>query len=183
MSVASAREQLDAFGRERAAFWAGKVPRGTCPGCGQEDAILYQSDGGVCAECVRRASVGTGVHKDGYPCDDCGEAPAFRDPLHRRDEMKCQGCHEKDGYVPGERAMVTRMASREGVTHSKGRREMCSLASGAETRCRGQVKQRGRHGLICDWHWDPKAFLNLVKLTGGRHMAAEDLEGLELDDE
>lgn len=145
-------EDVRSFGEGRAAFWA-DPPRGTCTGCGDEDVILHQGD--VCANCYRQAS----NRDQPYPCDRCGQGKAFRDPVHRRDEYLCQTCHLEDGYVPGERAMITRVQARVGATHSQGRREPC-IAAGHGTACKGQIKPRGKLGVLCDFHSDPRKYLN-----------------------
>ena len=143
------------FGDTRAAFWA-NPPRGQCThkGCPETDAILH-GDPPVCAYHYRH----TQADRDRpYPCDNCGEGPAFRDPADREDEYLCPRCHEKRGYVPTERAMITKTMRRVGVTHSRGQRAVCIVAS-AESECHGQVKPRGKLGVLCDFHFNPKKYL------------------------
>lgn len=148
-----ARKALDEFGATRAEWWR-DPPRGKCgrEGCFEHDAILYTARDGelVCAEHLRRQA----DRNRPYPCDNCGHEPAFRDPLERKDEMLCAKCHERNGYVPGKRAMISKIERRQGVTHSLGRKDVC-IAAGKGTECRGQVKQRGRVGVVCDLHHDP----------------------------
>lgn len=148
---------LREWGAARAAWWENPT-RGRCgrKDCPEEDCILHEAEDGVlvCADHYRRQS-----NRDKpYPCDTCGEGPAFRDPMHRRDEMLCMRCHNKDGYVPGERAMVTKLASRQGVEHPMARRVKC-IAAGHGTDCGGEIKQRGKLGTICNKHHDPVKWL------------------------
>lgn len=150
---------LREWAEERRRYWAAP-PRGTCAGCGAPDELLGSleaADAGPenathCAECRRGLS--NRRAQGSYPCDQCGGPDAFRDPVHRRDELLCGRCHEKDGYFPTERAMVTRVAVRVGVTHTLGRKALCILRT-VGTPCGGEVKQRSKHGLICNRHWDP----------------------------
>jgi hypothetical protein len=155
---------LEEFGRQRAEFWR-NPPRGQCewpeePGCREDDAILHVQVSGehegleFCAGHSRQVA----DRNKPYPCDECGQGPAFRDPLGRKNEMKCARCHEKDGYVPGERAMVNKTTARVGVTHPLARKIKC-IAAGI-TECGGEVKQRGKLGLICNKHHDPVKWNN-----------------------
>lgn len=149
---------LAKFAAERAEFWK-NPPRGECSEdkCPEENPILYVGEDGV-RRCAHHHTRLGGVDRDrAYPCDNCGEAPAFRDPAHRVDEMLCPRCHERDGYVPGERSMITRVMKRVGVTHSKGTKAVC-IAAGRGTDCKGQIKPRGKLGVLCDFHADPRKF-------------------------
>lgn len=153
-------QEVRAFGKSRSEFWK-NPPRGACgvEGCPEKDVILYAAPGEpidakptMCASHYRARADRTRP----YPCDNCGAEPAYRDPLHRRDEMFCQRCHEEMGYIAGERAMITKTAARVGVTHTLGRKAVCVLRG--EGDCGGEVKQRGRHGEICNRHWNPKKY-------------------------
>jgi hypothetical protein len=151
-----ALQALERFAAERRAFWA-DPPRGQCqePGCLETDAILYEA--GDVERCATHHSRLLN-RKHEYPCDNCGQGPAFRDPAHRRDEMLCGACHQKDGYVPTERAMVNKTAVRMGVVHSRGQKAVC-IAAGHGTPCSGQIKQRSNKGVLCDRHADPAGWL------------------------
>lgn len=150
-------EALREWGVSRAEFWA-NPPRGRCEvgGCEETDAILHETDQHVmmCASHYREQS----DRDRPYPCDVCGKGPAFRDPAHRQDEMKCIDCHAADGYVPGERAMVNKVAARVGVEHPMARRVQC-IARGHGTECAGEIKQRGKRGVLCNKHADPVKWL------------------------
>lgn len=145
-------EDVRRFGEGRAAFWA-DPPRGVCASCKDDGVILHGDD--LCAGCYRVQA----NRNLPYPCDMCGEAPAFRDPLHRRDEYLCNECHAKTGFVPGERAMITKVQARVGFTHTQGRKEPC-IAAGHGTDCKGQTKPRGKLGVLCDRHADPKKYID-----------------------
>jgi hypothetical protein len=152
-----ATDALKAFGEARAEWWK-NPPRGQCSvtGCPRDDAILHETESGdlVCA-----THYADQADRDkGYPCDECGHTPAYRDPLHRRDEMYCNDCHARMGYVPGERAMVKKVERRVGVTHPLGRTQVC-IAAGKGTECGGQKKQRSSLGILCDKHFDPVKWL------------------------
>lgn len=144
---------LARFAEEKRAFWA-NPPRGQCSedSCPEADAVLYTAQDGVprCATHHSRLI----NRKHDYPCDNCGGGPAFRDPAHRRDEYLCPRCHLEDGYEPTERAMVNKTAVRMGVRHSRGQTAVC-IAAGRGTDCKGQIKQRGKVGVLCDFHADP----------------------------
>ena len=124
-------------------------PRGDCPHCDEKDALLYEDEDFVgCAQCYRvRARRFDRVQS----CDDCGEPGAFRDPSHRRDEYFCSRCHAKRGYIPTERSMISRVMVRASDTHSQGRKAVC-IAAGYGTDCSGQIKPRGKLGVLCDFH-------------------------------
>lgn len=149
-------EELREWGRARGAFWAAP-PRGTCPGCDEENAILHEREEGdgppCCAECYKK----TAVRGRMQPCDDCGEGPAFRNPAHRRDEFKCLRCHAKDGYTLDDAGMLRKLIGMAGRVHSRGRVDPC-IAAGSVTRCRGQVKPRGKLGVMCQFHFSPKDY-------------------------
>jgi hypothetical protein len=152
-----ALQALERFAEEKRAFWK-NPPRGRCreDGCCETNAVLY-----VAADEVERCATHHSRllnRKHEYPCDNCGQGPAFRDPAHRRDEMLCPRCHAKDGYVPTERAMVNKTAVRMGVTHSRGQKAVC-IAAGRGTDCHGQVKQRSNKGVLCDFHSDPVRYV------------------------
>lgn len=152
-------EELRAWGRARGAFWAAP-PRGVCPGCGEKDVILHEPEDGppsVCSDCYRL----TAVRDRMQACDVCGQGPAFRDPSHRRDEFKCLTCHAKDGYTLDDAGMLRKLVGLAGRKHSQGRSDPC-VAKGGVTECHGQVKPRGRAGVMCDFHFDP------VKYTKAR---------------
>jgi hypothetical protein len=150
-------EFLLEFGRQRGEFWK-NPPRGTCPGCHAEDEVLHlQDEKLVCATCYRKKAFTAPAEDFTYPCDDCGGGKAFRDPLTREDIYRCHACHEKHGYIPGERAMISKIEKREGFTHSKGRRDKC-IAADHGTDCQGQIKPRGKLGNLCDKHHNPKLF-------------------------
>lgn len=143
---------LEDFGRSRIAFWA-DPPRGQCtePDCPEDDAILHdKGDDRYCAQHYRAHS----SRDEAYPCDHCGHKPAFRDPLARKNEMFCNDCHARNGYIPGERAMIKKLETRVGVTHPLARHEQC-IAKGKGTECAGEIKQRGRVGILCNKHADP----------------------------
>lgn len=150
------QELLD-YGAARAEFWK-NPPRGKCAedGCLEESPILHTGADGL-GRCATHYTARTVRQRD-YPCDRCGAGPAFRDPAHRLDIMLCAECHESEGYVPGERAMVSQSAVRQGVTHSMARRVKCA-AAGYGTECRGEIKQRGSRGMLCSYHADPKKYL------------------------
>jgi hypothetical protein len=140
---------------ERMAYWA-DPPRGECTTCGAEDELLGQDDP-RCASC-RRKTANRHQAEMYYPCDRCGASSAIRDPAHRRDEYLCLDCHKREGYEPGERAMVFKAQARVGATHSMARRITC-IAAGKGTDCKGEVKQRSDKGLLCNFHHDPKRYL------------------------
>jgi hypothetical protein len=149
---------LREWGARQADFWK-DPPRGECQapaGCTEENPILFESHDAdgllLCADHYRRAS-DVEAHKS-YPCDRCGAGGAFRDPAHRRDEMLCQSCHKDDGYEPTERAMVNKTAARVGAEHPMARRVKC-IAAGKGTACKGEIKQRGKVGVLCTFHFDP----------------------------
>lgn len=153
--------QLAEYAEARRQFWQ-NPPRGACGqpgGCALGDTvvILHTADDGIqrCATHHGRLR----PRKIEYPCDNCGSGPAFRDPMHRRDEYLCADCHRKhDSYEPSERAMITKTQVRVGVTHSKGLKPLC-VARGV-TECKGQVKPRGalKGAVVCDRHADPRRF-------------------------
>ena len=145
---------LREWAERRAEYWA-SPPRGTCTSCGAEDELL-DDDPARCADC-RRKTANRHQAEMFYPCDKCGTEAAVRDPLHRRDEYLCLTCHKEAGYEPTERAMVFKTQARVGVKHSMGRTSTCILAA-AGTPCGGEVKQRGKHGEICNRHWNPKKY-------------------------
>lgn len=149
------RPDLKAFGQQRAEFWR-HPPRGTCPSCHEEGVILHDREDGepVCADCYRQTSVRDRVQA----CDTCGAGPAFRNPAHRRDEFKCLVCHAMDGYTLDDAGMLRKLMGRPGRKHSKGRSDPC-IGKGFGTDCHGQVKPRGKLGVMCDFHHDPKKYL------------------------
>jgi len=152
---------LIAYGEARAEFWR-NPPRGECPVCHTEDVILHPQDEGehesLCTSCSRSRIMASKTHREfTYPCDRCGGGAAFRDPLHRQDVYLCASCHEEDGYLPGERAMVSQIEKRVGYTHSRGRRDVCD-AAGRGTECRGEVKPRGKSGILCTFHHNPRLY-------------------------
>jgi hypothetical protein len=156
--VNQALEALHEFGQSRIAFWV-DPPRGQCEweaGCTETDAILHATDDGteLCASHYRQQS----VRDTAYPCDNCGHKPAFRDPLARKNEMFCNDCHARNGYIPGERAMINKVTARVGVTHPMARHEKCILANKG-TECAGEVKQRSDRGVMCNKHADPVKWL------------------------
>lgn len=155
---------LEEFAEQRRLFWL-NPPRGVCAepgGCALGDTlvILHTGSDGL-QRCATHYTL-TLNRKHGYPCDNCGEEPAFRDPEHRRDEYLCPRCHEKyDSYTPGERAMVMQTRVRVGAIHSKGLKPLC-VARGKGTDCHGQVKPRGgslKGASLCDFHTDPAGYL------------------------
>lgn len=145
------RDAVRAFGETRASFWA-DPPRGQCTykGCTEDNAVLF-GDPQVCAHHYRHTQA---QRKKDYPCDRCGKERAFRDPANRVDEMLCADCHARNGYVPTERSMVSKVANRVSEPHSRGRTAVC-IAAGRGTECHGQVKPRGKRGDLCDFHSDP----------------------------
>jgi len=150
---------LERYALERRAFWA-NPPRGQCKedGCRETDAILYVADDEIERCALHHARLINRRPEGGYPCDNCGEGPAFRDPEHRRDEYLCPRCHKRhDAYEPGERAMVFKTRARIGMTHSRGQKAVC-IAAGQGTDCHGQIKQRGKIGVMCDFHTDPVGY-------------------------
>lgn len=162
MSELPGRDAVRAFGLTRAEFWKAP-PRGVCAvdACPEENPILYTRADGLmtCAGHYRQLSVRGGS----YPCDVCGAEGAFRDPLPRLDEMLCLSCHEKlRGYIPTERSMISVIEKREGFTHSQGTRAKCILAD-KSTDCAGQIKPRGKKGVMCDKHNDPKKWMKGVQ--------------------
>lgn len=66
----------------------------TCPTCGGRCKILYGS-GQRCASCERELAKKTPFK--GYPCDDCGNLGAFRNPHTRDNVYRCTACHAKSG--------------------------------------------------------------------------------------
>lgn len=150
---------LREWGAARAAFWANPT-RGQCEwaeGCPEDNPIIQpQEDYDGKMLCAHHARQVADRHKP-YPCDRCGQGSAFRDPVHRRDEMLCAACHLEDGYEPTERAMVKKLENRQGVEHPMARRVKC-IAADKGTECVGEVKQRGRLGVLCNKHADPKKF-------------------------
>ena len=149
------------YGKQRAAFWENPT-RGRCthadhtelPGEDQDNLIIQD---GLCAPCARVVAFSKPKAEFSYPCDNCGNDGAFRDPLHRKDEYLCEACHRRTGYSPGERAMVSQIEVRQGFRHSQGRKETC-IAAGRGTECKGQVKPRGKNGVMCDFHNNPRLF-------------------------
>lgn len=152
---------LEEFAEQRRLFWL-DPPRGACGqpgGCALGDTlvILHTAEDGL-QRCATHHTL-TLNRKHGYPCDNCGTVPAFRDPAHRRDEYLCPVCHEKhDSYTPSERSMITKVQVRQGVVHSRGQKAVC-IAAGRGTECHGQIKQRGKIGVLCDFHTDPVKYL------------------------
>jgi hypothetical protein len=155
---------LEAYAEQRRLFWL-NPPRGACGqpgGCALEDTpvILHTGSDGLQRCATHHALLMTRKHD--YPCDHCGQGPAFRDPAHRRDEYLCPRCHKKyDSYEPSDRAMVNKTAVRVGVTHSKGLKPLC-VARGQGTDCHGQVKPRGgslKGASLCDFHTDPRGYV------------------------
>jgi hypothetical protein len=122
---------LEEYAEQRRLFWL-NPPRGACGqpgGCalGDTPVILHTASDGL-QRCATHHGL-TMRRKHDYPCDNCGQGPAFRDPSHRRDEFLCSVCHEKyDSYTPSERSMITKVQVRVGVTHSQGRVEQCIAA-------------------------------------------------------
>lgn len=149
-------KETRAWAAARSAFWA-NPPRGTCPDCASENEILHDREDGLepaCAHCYRRTS-----HRDRVQaCDVCGGGPAFRNPEHRRDEFKCLGCHAMDGYTLDNAGMLRKLMGRPGRVHTQGRVDPC-LGRGSITPCGGQVKPRGKDGVMCDRHHDPVKYL------------------------
>lgn len=139
---------LREWAEARQAYWA-NPPRGTCTSCGAEDELLDE-DPARCADC-RRKTAQRHQAEMFYPCDRCGAEEAFRDPAHRKDIYLCTPCHNAEGYFPAERAMITKVQARVGATHSQGRQDPC-IAAGYGTACSGQIKPRGKRGVLCDFH-------------------------------
>lgn len=66
---------------------------GPCARCGAEN--LQKMYGELCAGCYREQIRSAPVAPS--RCDKCGQAPAFRNPGHRRNELLCTDCHAAAG--------------------------------------------------------------------------------------
>lgn len=123
--------------------------RGTCVDCRAADELLYTTDDDhprdVCAECYRQVARRI---KRVQACDDCGDTPAWRDPITREDRFRCIKCHAASGTVFQNRWA---RASEDRVAQSlpiSDRRDKCDVADNS---CFGQVRPRqGR--VLCDKH-------------------------------
>jgi len=145
---------------ERRAEYYLNPPYGPCTteGCPNASGrVLLGQDDPRCADC-RSKSAKRHQAEMFYPCDICGAEQAFRDPAHRRDEYLCVDCHKANGYEPTERGMLSKTQRRVGVTHSMGRKPVC-IAAGHGTDCKGEIKQRGKRGELCNFHNDPRKYL------------------------
>jgi hypothetical protein len=150
-------DETRAWGAARAEFWR-NPPRGTCPECREDGIILHERQElglpACCAGCYQKTAVRDRVQA----CDVCGQGPAFRNPAHRRDEFKCLPCHSEDGYTLDDAGMLRKLMGMAGRKHSRGRVDDC-IGAGHGTQCKGQTKPRGRLGVMCDFHHDPKKYL------------------------
>jgi NMD protein affecting ribosome stability and mRNA decay len=66
---------------------------GPCPACGAEN--LRKLYDGLCAGCYRTRAYAAPATTTA--CDNCGASPAYRNPVHRRNEYLCTACHAAAG--------------------------------------------------------------------------------------
>lgn len=114
----------------------GQFVRGDCA-CGAEDVLVYDSyddDTLMCADCSRKRSL---ANPRVEVCDDCGESPAWRDPIAEGGKVfRCARCHGEAGtYLPNRWAPKSRMLNNTGVP-----RAQCEMRG--ITDCRGEIKYR-----------------------------------------
>jgi hypothetical protein len=131
--------------------------RGDCEwpeGCAEQEPLLYDSDADDLLLCVwhsrQRAKDNPRIER----CDDCGQGPAWRDPLSGKNEFFCAACHGKRGAVFQNRWSTTVRTGRELNIHDKAK---CEL-EGYGTECKGEVKWRGALDMLaCNHHAGKKS--------------------------
>jgi hypothetical protein len=137
-----------------------KGPRGLCsrmPDCDGEEHQLYrfsEDEPWLCPDHYRREAVDT---KWVQACDTCGATPAFRVPGHRRNEYLCLEHHAEQGYTLDDMHMLRKLWGQAPKRHPLGRTAEC-IAAGHGTECRGEIKQRGKLGMMCTRHFDPQRY-------------------------
>jgi len=120
--------------------------------CGEVETLLYEQEGSAslcCAYCYRKRA----TRDRAEACDDCGTAPAWRDPITRRNEFFCAKCHAERGLVFQNRwARANEDSVAQSLPLGVHDREVCEAAGAVvDSPCRGQVKPRGGR-VLCDHH-------------------------------
>lgn len=124
----------------------------TCTSCGDTNVLVYLlNERLLCAEDYRQE-----VRKLDFVqhCDRCDQAPAMRDPSHRRNEYLCWDCHTGDGFV------VDNSVVRRAITAISYRAKLISnvklecFAAGYGTECDSNLKPRSAWGgkVLCNKH-------------------------------
>lgn len=125
--------------------------RGTCPRCGSEDRLLYETDlldGRACPDCVRRQAAST---KRWTPCDTPGheDRVGWRNPYTRRNEYLCGTCHAESG----DGVVLNKWAPRVSTPLGIQARAVCDARNVPGTKdCRGEVKPRRGGVQLCNAH-------------------------------
>lgn len=128
-----------------------RATRGDCPRCGEEDALLYETDHTdddtrLCPQCVRRASR---LVKRWTVCDNGDGRPAWRNPKTRRNEYLCGPCH----VASGDGVVLNKWAPRVSTPLGIQARAECEARNVPGTKdCRGEVKPRKGGHLLCNAH-------------------------------
>lgn len=162
----------------------GQWVRGDCP-CGETDVLLYDApdDGAlVCNACVRLRPVDTR-----QACDKCGaKGNVWRDPIPRRNEYLCMGCHDPEALFINRWANKVRESAALGYSRASEVRAGCV---GCGLRRRGAVRfeheatgmqqaprtsQRERGEQLMRWRWG--TVLGLLAFAGMWYLAAVDAE-------
>ena len=112
-----------------------------CERCSRRTKVLRVGDDHkqVCAACRREDARARPVPQT--PCDDCGNAPAFRNPATRKNVYRCVKCHAKAGepimLAHGAIGVIADCAGRDAhdslhePVHIKGARVQCRKCKAA----------------------------------------------------
>lgn len=121
-----------------------------CSLCGDANVLVYELDEKLmCADDYKKLTANIRFIQH---CDRCGSPSAFRDPVHRRNEYLCAGCHEQDGFLIKD--SVTKRAL-VALTTAIGRTEKLRChAAGYGSDCDNNLKPRGAWGgkILCNNH-------------------------------
>lgn len=129
--------------------------RGTCARCEDVDVLVYDTDYDatlLCAECSRKRSLDNPRVE---LCDDCGDEPAWRDPVSGKNEFFCAKCHGARGTI-----FQNRWANKARTGRTLGLREKPVCYAADITVCKGEVKPRGgefKGKLVCNKHAGKKS--------------------------
>ena len=127
----------------------GQWVRGDCQvdGCGERDVLLYDSHDDATLMCTTHSRARAQENPRVEMCDDCGESPAWRDPIAEGGKVfRCARCHgEKGTYLPN------RWAPKSRLLNTGTPRAQCSMRG--ITECRGEIKWRGPlNAMACNKH-------------------------------
>ena len=128
----------------------GRIVRGACTRCGDEDVLLYdhpQDPALMCADCSRRRAKENPVPQ---ACDNCGSTGnVWRDPVHRRNEYLCINCHDPESLFQNRWANKVREST---PLNLGAPRAVCGLVDRG-TECKGEIKWRSALGMqACNKH-------------------------------